>query len=563
MNERNKNQRLLSKLKQSESHLHGINQSTNKSFSGNYTETEFRNPNHSFSGQLYSSPPKKDQTQTKPKYTTQKYQTNQSIFPKLNTNQPKKAETEIELPNYLPPINVPIAQEDEGEEPLFQLPDDEIDNDSMPSGLVLHPSAPLSPKMEKTDPFSPITMEDSSPYAANSQLFDQIYRSTLTQIGTPLVSPNSTYCSTETQLFYSDYDEEESEEEEYIMPAPSYDTSSVVVHTDENHSVTIPLPLNLVKQRIPDDGSLPPLPRRLAKIVKKDKTAVSYLALCGIPVDGYQPKLLKQAIHELNQYEKQCIHLGYTSEARFVNDAIQAVKADLNERENTADLSGIYEVEDKLLAIDTELTQKKTVYNNTVAKMKAEKEIALRELELECNDDLDDIDKEWTSVEKTKLYNKASVRLQNLRKEAATLLQAKRFDEAAMVNELADKIAEEEAEASRHAMQEDYSRCLNKRQEKYENDVKALESSFERKMTLLQREKQKMDSILMRRREKLVTQKENLEVKALMKQKPKTRQPSPVRAPMMRKTKDISMTPNKGLSIKPLSKLRRYKITKR
>ena len=568
MNEKKKNYG-FGKSKLSETYQYGMLTKPNKSFlKYNYDSelTNQKNQNHSFSVQPFSNTQKINQNTKITKSNTPKSSLNPIICPKLNSISNKKIEQETKpQQNYLPPIHAMFQPEDEeGEEPLFQLPDDEPDNDdSMPSGLFIHQSAPLSPKVQKLDPFAPIAMEDSSPFALNIEMLKGLYPSTETQIGTPLVSPNSNYS---TEVCLSDYYEEDyysSDEEDEYVPPPQPNYSDAVVHTNEDHTVSIPLHLNLVKQVIPDDGTLPPLPRRLAKIVKKDKTAVSYLALCGIPVDGYQVQLLKNALQDLNGYEKKCIELGYTAEARFVNDAIKAVKADLNERQNITDVSGFYEIEDKLMALDCELQQKKTAFKNALMKLNAEKEIELRSLELSRNDDMDDIDREWTSVEKTKEYGKASYRLQNLRREAAILLQAKRFDEAAMVNDKADQVEKEETEASRHIMQNNYTKCLNRRQEKYDNDVKAVNASFERKLSMLKKEQQKVENILQRRREKLVNQKETLELQSLLKQKAKTRQPSPVRGPIMRKTKDISMTPSKGLAIKPLSRIRRFNLPKR
>ena len=574
MNEKKKNIG-LTKSKLSETYHTGMLTKPNKSFLKYHYDSEIsnqKNQNHSFSGQNFSNSHKLNQTTkvTKPNYP--KSTLNSIVYPKLdslpnikNENETQQNKKQQQQQNYLPPIHAMFQQfDDEGEEPLFQLPEDEPDNDDlMPSGFVIHQSAPLSPKVQKLDPFAPIAMEDSSPFAMNLELLKAIYPSTETQLATPLVSPNSNY-STEVCLsdsYEEDYDSSEEEEEDGPKPPPNY--PDAIVHTNNDNTVSIPLHLDLVKQVIPDDGTLPPLPRRLAKIVKKDKTAISYLALCGIPLEGYQVQLLKQALQELNEYEQKCIKLGYTAEARFVNDAIKAVKSDLNERENLTDVSSFYEIEDKLMALDCELSQKKTAFKNAMMKMNAEKEIALRSLELACNDDLDEIDREWTSVEKTKEYGKASYRLQNLRKEAAVLLQAKRFEEAAIANEKADQVAQEEAEASRQIMQNNYTKCLNKRQEKYENDVKALKASYERKISIMKKEQQKVENILLRRREKLVNQKENLELQSLLKKKAKTRQPSPVRGPIMRKTKDIAMTPSKGLAIKPLSRIRRFNLPKR
>ena len=560
MNEKSKKSFLLNKPKLSEKNSPKKKSPPVKSYSVLKNDDELsgspnsKNQFSSFSGQKYMNSQLKTTIQ-KTFGSPLKNPPKQSLFPKLNMNQTKKADKESQEINFLPPINMPshnLSSLEDGEEPIFQLPEDD-DTDSIPSGLCVQQSNATSPKLEKLDPFEPIVMDDSSPFVGNMQ-FKSVPTTTT---ATPMQSPNS--------LYYQESNDESDifrEEEEQYIPPPPPAYGSVMVQAGENPSFSLTLPLELVKQDIPDDGTLPDLPPRLAKIVGRNKTAVSYLALCGVPVNGYQPKLIKKALKELKGYEQKCISCGYTSEARFVNDTIQLVKADLDDRLETADVTGIYSIEDQISSIAAEISQKQTFFKNSVAKMNAEKEIALRNIQIECDDDCDLIDKEWTSPEKTKKFCKGSKQLQEMRREAAVLLSAKRYDEAAMLAERADKLAEEESEAARQMMMSEYAKALQKRRDKCETDCNALESSYERKLLLMEKEKNRVENILEKRKDKLTAKKNDLEMKNKLKAKIKPKIEEITAVPVMKKSKDISRKAGLGLTLQPLTKLSRLSTFK-
>ena len=259
------------------------------------------------------------------------------------------------------------------------------------------------------------------------------------------------------------------------------------------------------------------IPERLLEMIGDDRTSLSYLALCGSPLDGYESKKIRQAMNQLKVYLNKCVNLGYIYEARFVEETIVAVNEAYKESLTKNDIKSIYVVEDQISSTEAEMTQKSEFFINHAAKMNADKDLQLRELKFKLDEDLNELDRLWTSEEQAQKYSKVSSKLRQTRKEAANLLAAKRYDEAEIVAEQANQLAEEEAQEATRKMHIDYMKAIQKRKEKYENDKAAIDDAYERKKATLLREKKKVESILNNRLDKLITRKDKLENKFIPK----------------------------------------------
>ena len=342
--------------------------------------------------------------------------------------------------------------------------------------------------------------------------------------------------------------------------------SSIHVQFNEPSAFSLNLPLDEIENDVASSQETDELiPVRLLDIIDSDRTSISYLALTGSPVNGYSPKRLKEALKQLNGYLEKCIDMGYIWESSFVEDAVKLVKAAYDESLQIKDYSAVYEVEDHICSVETEMTQKQEFFTNQSVLMNAEKDLNLKELELKLDEDLDEIDRIWTSEEQTTKYNKVSFKLRNLRREAATLLAAKRFAEAEIVAQQADRLAEVESKQASDKMKDDYMKAIQKRREQFQIEKSAILSQHERKVVTLEKEKKRVDTVLKRRYDKLVTKKKNIEQKLSIKPGPKSElrstskfsTQSGIQGTQRRAAFTDVTKPSAGLSLKPLKKVRR------
>jgi hypothetical protein len=62
-------------------------------------------------------------------------------------------------------------------------------------------------------------------------------------------------------------------------------------------------------------------------MVKEDHNSVTYLALCGAPIEGYSDRLVNEALGNLRGYYKKCVDRGYLDESAFIDQTISEIKA--------------------------------------------------------------------------------------------------------------------------------------------------------------------------------------------------------------------------------------------
>ncbi|EAY08802.1 hypothetical protein TVAG_213110 [Trichomonas vaginalis G3] len=532
-----------------------------------------KNTTFSYSGQTFITPAKPQSVSKSTKNSDANTQA-QSLFPKLKNNAPQKIEKESFILDVLPPI--PLANTPESSDSSkksssgrFLSPtNEEMETYTLPSGFEVSQKSPPSPKIKKFDPFQPIEMSDNTPNI--DEHFQQVrLTAAKTTLSTPLHSANSNFVLDESSSHYSEEDQysiQSSMEDNYIPPPPP-NYGPIKPKRGPDGRVTIPLALQYVPPQIPDDDNISKVPPRLLELLHCKTNSVQFLVLSGVPVDGYRPKLIKKAISDLQELLEICIKKGYAAEAKFVDDAIKNAKADLNERLATADVSEVFDVEDQISEVQTEMEQKKHAFESHLARMDAEAALQKKELQLKLDDDLDAIDSEWTSPSKSKKFSRVSAKLQNMRKEAMTLLNAKRYEEAERVNQIADKLAEEEALQAQEAMKAQYMKCLKKRQEQYESEIMNIDMAFERKKLTMIKDYKAVQNALNKRMDKLQTKKESITAPTRTMNSRKSSKiannDQTLFEPSMQSFKDINISPTRGLAIKPLSKIRRTTITRR
>lgn len=532
-----------------------------------------KNQTFSYSGQTLIAPTK-PQTVSKSVKNPDANTVAQSLFPKLNNNNPKPAQQPTIILDVLPPIPIANTGKSSGSSKKSSggskssLTETEMEAYALPSGFEISQQSPPSPIVKKFDPFQPIQMSDNSP---NMDEHFQNVRLTAakTSLSTPLHSANSNFVLDESSSLASEEDQKstgKSSEDDYIPPPPP-NYGPIKPRKDKNGKISIPLPLQYVPPQIPDDDNISKVPPRLLELMHCKTNSVQFLVLSGVPVDGYRPKLIKKAITDLQALLDTCVKKGYVAEARFVDDAIKLAKADLKDRLETADVSEVFNVEDQICEVQTEMDQKKHAFESSLARIDAEAAIQKRELQLRLEDDLDAIDDEWTSPQKSKKFSRVSAKLQDMRKEAMSLLNAKRYEEAERVNNMADKLAEEESLQAQEQMRAQYIKCLKKRQEQFEVDMQNVEMAIERKKMSIIKDYNVIHAALNKRMDKLQTKKAEITSSQQMNTRKSKLQNNNNDAtlfePSMHSMKDINISPTRGLSIKPLSKIRRTVITRR
>ena len=118
-----------------------------------------------------------------------------------------------------------------------------------------------------------------------------------------------------------------------------------------------------------------------------------------------------------------------------------------------------------------------------------ERDSAIEEIMNNYNTDIELIDDTWSSEKKRQEYSRPSPTLMNKRKQAITLLKAKKFKESSVINEEAKQLEEQEIQAAYNKLEADYQKCIKKRDDKKAADIRAVQQLHEKRMNDFQRQK--------------------------------------------------------------------------
>jgi hypothetical protein len=202
------------------------------------------------------------------------------------------------------------------------------------------------------------------------------------------------------------------------------------------------------------------------------------MALCGVSVVGYSEESVKQTITSLRKYLQECVERGYLPECAYLNDAIEKIRderkamhePDLDEEAREAQRR----LDDARAAHDDQ----EASWQNKLAQIDTEEELALQELELKWEEARATLEDEWNSDKVKSRFNKPSPTLIDLRRTARRLLSVHRFDESLIVAREISALEANEGEEATRRMALAYTVAVDRLDRKFYNDRQTLETTF-------------------------------------------------------------------------------------
>jgi hypothetical protein len=217
----------------------------------------------------------------------------------------------------------------------------------------------------------------------------------------------------------------------------------------------------------------------------------------------------------------RCVPRGYVEEGMHVKGVIDSLR---REREDAARLNLLDAAEED---IDERLGKAIAVRNgeewnwkNQLAQLDAEKELAIVELKLKCQDARDALDEMWSTEKFKNKYNKPS-RFIELRRTARRLLGCHRFEESTRIVDEIKTLEKSEAQEATKWMAAGYQRAVNRINAKFENDLDTLHSMFMTRRNQILRSKNARMMPVTRKVNKYTQKKEAPEEQQKRKSKPK------------------------------------------
>lgn len=134
--------------------------------------------------------------------------------------------------------------------------------------------------------------------------------------------------------------------------------------------------------------------------------------------------------------------------------------------------------------------------------------MALDDLEINRDQAVSDLDREWQSPKKLAFYSKPSPQLLNMRHVAKKMIRAKQFEEVKKVARLMDAKEKEETEDANKRMNDDYHLADQRLQEQFDHERNVIISTHEKKEHNLIRNREQNLRPILQRLDNLMKQKE-------------------------------------------------------
>lgn len=232
------------------------------------------------------------------------------------------------------------------------------------------------------------------------------------------------------------------------------------------------------------------IPHRLLEILVHPKESLVYLALCGVSIVGYQPKLLDETIFCLNEYLNRCMKKEYINEASYISQIISNIKEERKGLHEFEKQPTTTEVNEDLEAAIEKRAREESEWKQIETQLDAERDVAVSECEIRRQEKLDALRVEWSSHNKKRQFNKPSSYLTDLRTQAKKNLRAHRFKEALEIQAVIIKREEDERRESENRMNEAYKRACDRIEDEFQRDLRNVEGAFEKRKLAVDRQKE-------------------------------------------------------------------------
>ncbi|EAX91105.1 hypothetical protein TVAG_308650 [Trichomonas vaginalis G3] len=223
------------------------------------------------------------------------------------------------------------------------------------------------------------------------------------------------------------------------------------------------------------------MPPNLQKMVTHPKDSVTYIAMCGASIIGYKKKVVDETVSDIKKYVDKCIKNGYIEDAMYLDNILKQIHQEKEEIKNVEKEENEKEVEQKIEFYQSEIQTKETQFEQKATVLDAQHQVDMSDLELKKQEALDELENEWKSDKMIQKYNKPSPQLIEMRQTALRLMNARRFEEAALLSAQIQQKEEEESQQAGYKMNEDYKIAVARVEKKYENDMKTMELTHEKK----------------------------------------------------------------------------------
>lgn len=230
---------------------------------------------------------------------------------------------------------------------------------------------------------------------------------------------------------------------------------------------------------IPDYSHVPP---RLLKMIHHKKQSIVFRAICGESLGGQPKNLVKYVLSELKPYLEMCISQNMIGESSFMDATIQNIKAETRapppKKENN--------YEQKLNKTQEILEKRKENWQKKKNALKIEEQLALENLDLRLQDELEKLEEDWNSERMQTQFNKPSPKLIAMRQHAIKMISAHEFEEAKLLAIQIQKQEDAETNEASVRMNLAYRTSRQKLVTRFENEKESVKLQFESKFYALE-----------------------------------------------------------------------------
>ena len=282
--------------------------------------------------------------------------------------------------------------------------------------------------------------------------------------------------SSDSSSYYSDEDDDDKDEE----PLPTFQGTSL--ETTKNEPTTTSKEATpMRKTKRPDD-----LPLNLNAIVFHARDSLTYKALLGIQLHGMPQTMLTSVVNDLRKYVETAVDTGLIDEAVYIQKCIDNIRSDKSAEKYEADKT-MRDLDHKIAEAQAELSERMAFWDNEQAMMERELEMTLMDININEDEALSELDREWQSPKKQKMYSKPSPGLLNLRHVAKKMIRIKNFEGVKQMAAVIEVREREETSDAASRMNNDYHHADAKMKQQYEVERSNILQNHEKKLHNLQR----------------------------------------------------------------------------
>ena len=197
------------------------------------------------------------------------------------------------------------------------------------------------------------------------------------------------------------------------------------------------------------------------------------------------------AQHDFKESQRRNEAIGYVMECQSWLQKIEAQKASMEDVQQRQE-----ELEKQLEDFDIESRE---IRHKTKKKLRRKRNKLIKK----HNVQIEELEEQWSSEEKTRLYNKSSNTLICLRRQLALLLQQCRFEDAADVQKQIDDRQRYEEDQNHNQMQQDFNEVYNKLKSRQADDLTYFDQNAEMELKKLYKRREKLRQALVNREKKI------------------------------------------------------------